>query len=57
MLGVVGVENGRWKKGSTKPAEKCDFSADGRTEIISYNVTCVAYRYHVSYQESSMLVR
>jgi hypothetical protein len=36
MLDVVGVENGRWKKGSTKPAEEYDFSVDGRTEIISY---------------------
>jgi len=36
MLDVVGVENGRWKKCSRKPAEEYDFSLDGRTEIISY---------------------
>jgi len=39
----VGVENGRWKKGSTELAKEYDFSVDGRTEVISYIRDVVLY--------------
>jgi hypothetical protein len=31
VLDIVGVENVRWKKVNTEPAEEYDFSVDGKT--------------------------